>query len=386
MLIVVPYKTDAAVEHRPWGTIGLLVANVAVVLFLGFPEPVYESFWGPVEEPFVNSLVLELGSFNPLTWITCSFVHGGWIHLVVNMIFLWIFGLIVEGLIGWRRFLPIYLGIAAVASGILQIVMLGAEGGWVAGSSDAIFGLMAIAALWAPRNHTTVWFWIITIVSTGEITVLTLCYFWLGLNLLFAALTGFALSSYTIHLLGALIGLVVGYFMLRWNQVDCGGWDFLSLRAGRPVPLMGDRAAESPATPEAPRDPRVAALVRVRDALAANDGAAANAAFGAGQAAAPGWLLPRSDLLKLIAALRTPDQAERARARMEEFLQAYPERSEAVRLALIQSLLQANRPARAREHLAALEAGNLNDAQRAAKAQLEAQARETQGRAGLELE
>jgi HEAT repeat protein len=104
MLIVVPYKTYGPVEHAPWGTVGLLLANVAVVVFLGFPEPVVESFWGgPVEEPFVNSLILEFGKFNPLTWITNSFVHFDWLHLILNMLGLWIFGVIVEGLIGWRR-------------------------------------------------------------------------------------------------------------------------------------------------------------------------------------------------------------------------------------------------------------------------------------------
>ena len=261
MLIVVPYKTDAAVEHTPWGTIGLILANVAVVLLLGFPQPVYESFWGPpVEEPFVNSLVLEFGSFHPLTWITCSFVHLDWIHLVVNMIFLWIFGLIVEGLIGWRRFLPIYLGIAAVASGIVQILMLGAEGGGGAGSSDAIFGLMAIALLWAPRNHTNVFYWIFLIVGFGEITVLTLCYFWIGLNVLYAAVVGFAIGTATIHLLGLLIGSGVGYAMLRWNKVDCGGWDYLSLRAGRPARIVDGGAVQGPATPDAPLVPRVMSI------------------------------------------------------------------------------------------------------------------------------
>lgn len=386
VFLVVPYKTDAAVEHTPWGTIGLIVANVAVVLVLGFPVSAYDSFWGPVEEPFVNSLVLDFGSFNPLTWITCSFVHVGWFHLVGNMVFLWIFGLIVEGLVGWRRFLPIYFGIAAVASGIVQIVMLGAEGGWAAGSSDAIFGLMAIAALWAPRNHTNVFYWIFLIVGTGEIRVLSLCYIYLALNVLLAAIAGFSISSATIHLLGALAGLGIGYAMLRWNKVDCGGWDYLSLRTGRPTRIAWREPAEGPASPVAPRDPRVAALVRVRDALGEDDGTAADAAYEAGQASAPGWLLRRSEFLKLIAALRSPDQAERSLARMEEFIQAYPEGSEAVRLALIQRLLHAKRPARALEHLAALEAESLTDTQRAAKAHLEAEAVEAGGRSGLELE
>lgn len=258
-MFVIPYKTDATVEHGPWGTIGLILANFAVAVFLGFPEPVDESFWGPpAEQPFVNSLVLEFGAFRPLQWITNDFVHGGWIHLVFNMIFLWIFGLIVEGLIGWRRFLPIYLGIAVVVSGTVQILMLGAEAGWAAGSSDAIFGLMAIALLWAPRNHTKVAFWIITVAGIGEITVLTLCCFWIGLNLLGATIVGLEIGTATVHVLGALVGLGVGYAMLRWNKVDCGGWDFLSWRAGRAAWIASGGTVEGPA--RGPLVPRVISI------------------------------------------------------------------------------------------------------------------------------
>jgi membrane associated rhomboid family serine protease len=239
-LFVIPYKTDAAVEHRPWGTIGLILANFAVAIFLGFPQPVYKlpdpvfaMLWEPPEEPFVNSLALEFGELHPHQWITNTFVHGDWFHLIVNMIFLWIFGLIVEGLVGWRRYLPVYLGIGVVASAIVQVIMLGAERNWAAGSSDAIFGLMTIALLWAPRNHTKVAFWIITIAGIGEITVLALCCFWIAVNVLYATIAGFELGTATIHLLGAALGLAAGYAMLRWNKVDCAGWDYLSLRAGR---------------------------------------------------------------------------------------------------------------------------------------------------------
>ncbi len=74
-------------------------------------------------------------------------------HLLGDMFFLWGFGLLVEGKLGWWRFLTLYLGIGVVQSIIIQAAMLGASGGGTPGSSGVIFGLMAISLVWAPKNE-----------------------------------------------------------------------------------------------------------------------------------------------------------------------------------------------------------------------------------------
>ncbi len=48
---------------------------------------------------------------HPVQWVTNNFLHGRIFHLVGNMIFLWGFGLVVEGKLGWWRFLLVYMGI-----------------------------------------------------------------------------------------------------------------------------------------------------------------------------------------------------------------------------------------------------------------------------------
>ena len=66
------------------------------------------------EEDFaflVNQLMLQYGTFKPWQWITSNFMHAGFMHLLGNMFCLWGFGLVVEGKIGWWRFLLVYLGI-----------------------------------------------------------------------------------------------------------------------------------------------------------------------------------------------------------------------------------------------------------------------------------
>ena len=121
-MIVIPFKTDSAIDYRPWGTVLLIAANVSVAYFLGFPVEMVPDMWGELpEEPRVNSWMLEYGEFRPLTWLTSVFVHADYAHLIGNMIFLWIFGLVVEGYVGWTRFLPLYLAIGAGQCAIEQV-------------------------------------------------------------------------------------------------------------------------------------------------------------------------------------------------------------------------------------------------------------------------
>ena len=66
---------------------------------------------------------------HPMQWITCNFLHAGLLHLVGNMLFLWSFGLIIEGKLGWYKTLAVYLGIGVVQGAIVQVLMLGSHGG-----------------------------------------------------------------------------------------------------------------------------------------------------------------------------------------------------------------------------------------------------------------
>src|SRR5688500_1721165 len=103
--MIIPYNTDAPLYHRPFATIGLIAANtLAFVALLGHPN--------------VESWMLALGQgLHPLQWITSLFLHDGLMHLLGNMFFLWVFGLVIEGKLGWWRFLLVYLGLGAFESG-----------------------------------------------------------------------------------------------------------------------------------------------------------------------------------------------------------------------------------------------------------------------------
>ncbi len=213
--MLLPYRTDAPVYHLPIATICIIAANVLAHLVM---RQAGEETW--------ERLILVYGQFSPWQWITSVFLHAGWLHLIGNMIFLWVFGLIIEGKVGHARFVAIYLLIALVSGLIEQTAMLGSEGGSL-GASGVIFGLIAIALVWAPENiiESILVLWIIRHV---ELRVMTFAGIYLVYQFVEALLLGFGMGSAMLHLLGAVCGLPIGILMVKRAWVDCEGWDWFS--------------------------------------------------------------------------------------------------------------------------------------------------------------
>ncbi len=372
-MIILPYRVDGPVDHRPWGTASIIAANLLVTILLGFPG----------DGGVIDSLTLKFGTVNPLTWVTSSFVHYGWLHLLFNMFFLWWFGVVVEGLAGSRKFVPLYLAITTAVSALIQLLMLGSEGE-SAGASDAIFGTMAVAALWAPETKVETYVAIPLGGSAGifrqiDFTVRGLAGIFVFFEFWAVLILSFSMSSALIHLFGAAAGVGFGTWMLRKGLVDTGGWDWYSLRRGRPTAIV-----TGPGLAPKPKETAADALTAIRDALEQGNAIAADSRYASTRQADPAFALPRDDFLRLVEALARSNAPDTAIERMEEFVRAHPDASGPVRLTLARLLVQAKRPRRALDQLAALAPSS--DAQREAKASLEAEAHASLGASGLELE
>ncbi|MHC4955056.1 MAG: rhomboid family intramembrane serine protease [Planctomycetota bacterium] len=375
MFVVVPYRVDTYCKELPWGTLGLIAANIAVALLLGFPS---SAVLEAGERTIVDSWVLEFGTLNPLTWVTSAFVHFDWWHVLFNMLFLWAFGFIVEGYVGLQRFVPLYLAMAAAGGALAQILMLGADGGGAAGASGAVYSLMAIAALWAPRNTLTLFVWILIFIRKAlEVTVLGFCALWIGIDLLFALLSGFEMSSEMLHVFGAGIGVGAAVLFLENGWVDTEGWDWLSIRKHGPPSRRANRILEKPDLV----DPRVQTLVAVQDALEGGNAERAEAAYKAGPA---DLRLPLEDLKQLVSGLLAAGRVELAVPRMEEWLEIAPHA--ALRLRLAQEYIRVGQPTRAVAHLNALDGEESTDEQRTVRRKLLARALKSREGGGLELE
>jgi membrane associated rhomboid family serine protease len=114
---VLPLRDNVPTRTRPWVTYALVLTNVLVWVLYQLPDlqgSVDELAYHPCE--VVNECA-QVGEGWLLTALTSMFMHGGWEHLLGNMLFLWIFGNNVEDALGHVRYLVFYLcgGFAATA-------------------------------------------------------------------------------------------------------------------------------------------------------------------------------------------------------------------------------------------------------------------------------
>jgi len=340
----VPIGTDAPLYYRPVATIGLIVANFAA--FAATRGGYAPDGW-----------LLRFGEgIHPLEWIASAFLHFGIWHLLGNMLFLWTFGLIVEGKLGWWRFLLLYLGMTAVESAVSQVLMLGYSGpaSGAGGASGVIFGLMAIALLWAPKNCIDVaFFWspfglVAARFGTLEVTVLTFSLLYIGMNVVFGSLRGFEIGSEVLHLLGAVIGAVAGAVLLRLRWVDCENWDLMTLvKSGSfsgpalPPPRKPTSDHPPPINRTSPRQ----RLRRVCDAIDRGQFLAASADYQALKAEAAELQLDEPRLRRLIAGLQADSDWVTVTPLLQEYIDLFPRKDAHARMVLAGILVkQEQRP------------------------------------------
>jgi membrane associated rhomboid family serine protease len=263
---MIPITTDAPIYHYPIATVTTMVLNV--IMFLAFcrdPGTVLVDGSGnqytvrevedhvrkieteqeqldflrsltpaDAEGTVYRSLSVEFGKIRPWQWVTNNYMHAGWMHLIGNLIFLWAFGIIVEGKVGWFWFSVIYLGIGALYGLVLQVGALafGLDEGMALGASAAIFGLLALCVAWAPANEFDV-VWILGFrVFVVETRIVTFGAIFLFKEMLFWGLQGFQMSSQLLHVLGFAVAMPVGLYLVKFGHVDCEGWDIFSYMTG----------------------------------------------------------------------------------------------------------------------------------------------------------
>lgn len=215
--MLIPLRTDAPVYHTPFATIGVITLNVFIQIWAS-----------ATDYRFANPLLLHFGSFMPNEWLTSAFMHAGWMHLIGNMLFLWVFGLVIEGKVGWKRFISLYCAIAVLSGMVEQILMIGGHGHSL-GASGVIFGLLAISMVWAPENEIDCVLFLYGL-HTVELSIKAFAALYIILQFIEALFDGFGISSALLHLIGAACGLPMGIFMLRRGWVDCEGWDWFTRR------------------------------------------------------------------------------------------------------------------------------------------------------------
>jgi membrane associated rhomboid family serine protease len=145
----------------------------------------------------------------PLTIFTSIFVHGGWLHLISNMWYLWLFGDNVEDSMGRVRYVVFYL-LCGIAAAMAQVAVDPRSMVPMVGASGAIAGVLGGYLLQYPRARVHCLLFIVFIIQIIEIPAFVVLGLWFVLQLV-RGLTAQALSSvaWFAHIGGFLAGLAL---------------------------------------------------------------------------------------------------------------------------------------------------------------------------------
>jgi membrane associated rhomboid family serine protease len=142
---MIPLRDVIPSRTTPFVTIGIIGLNAAAFLFeLSLPPDQLDLFlraYGVV--PAVLSWP---------TVLTSMFLHGGWLHILGNMLYLWIFGDNVEDRMGHARFVAFYL-LCGTAAAFAQVLMRPASMIPTIGASGAIAGVMGAYMVLFPHSR-----------------------------------------------------------------------------------------------------------------------------------------------------------------------------------------------------------------------------------------
>jgi hypothetical protein len=115
--------------------------------------------------------------------LTSMFLHGGWLHLIGNMWFLWVFGSHLENALGSGKYLLFYL-VSGVASALVQLITSVGSPVPTIGASGAIAGVMGGFLILYPRVRVVTLIFIVIFITTVDIPAAFMLLYWFALQLI----------------------------------------------------------------------------------------------------------------------------------------------------------------------------------------------------------
>ncbi|HZP26695.1 MAG TPA: rhomboid family intramembrane serine protease [Dehalococcoidia bacterium] len=214
--------TDAVRRRSfPYVNLALILINIAVFLYeLSLSAGDLNSFffdWGAIPVRLIAWWDNPSGTRVPETIFTAMFLHGGWLHLFGNMIFLWVFGDNVEDALGHLGYLVFYF-VAGVGAAAMQTYMSQDSVVPMVGASGAIAGVLGAYLIMYPRAIVGIVIPLLFFLGPLPMPAALLIGFWFLLQLLNGLATvgpdtttgGVAFWA---HVGGFVVGVVVALFL-----------------------------------------------------------------------------------------------------------------------------------------------------------------------------
>jgi len=206
-----PYKIETLFKH--WPVANWVIMGVTVVMFFATSQ---------LEDETVMDLVL--GGSSVLGLVGHLVLHGGFLHLAGNLVFLWVFGNAVCAMTSnlLYPFLYVTFGVLAAAAHVAF------SEGMAIGASGAINGVVGMALALYPTNGVSVFWFVVFRGGTFEMPLWGLALIWCAFDA-YGAWSGAGGVAYWAHLGGFAAGVIAGIVTLKMKWVTLTEYDNATL-------------------------------------------------------------------------------------------------------------------------------------------------------------
>ena len=172
---MIPLRALLQRQYAPVMTLVIIGLNV-FCFFIEITQPAY------LESRFIQNYALVPDRLHVTALVTSMFLHGGWLHLIGNMWFLWVFGSHIENALGPARFLFMYL-LCGVFSAVVQLITNLGSPIPTLGASGAIAGVMGAFLVLYPRVRVLTLVFIVFFITTFDIPAAFMLAYWFVIQL-----------------------------------------------------------------------------------------------------------------------------------------------------------------------------------------------------------
>lgn len=231
---MIPVRDENPTRSFPWMTVALIAANVAVFAYessLGNAELLaFITRWGLVPSRFLSdpTTVSQIA-----TVFTSMFLHAGWLHIIGNILYLWIFGNNIEDRLGPMGFLGFYV-LAGIVAAAAQVAAGGATTVPTVGASGAIAGVLGAYIVLFPGAAVLTVIPIFFFIEVARVPAYIVIGFWFllqignGVASLSAQVAQTGGVAWFAHVGGFAFGVVVALAIAGWDRLSRpryrGGW------------------------------------------------------------------------------------------------------------------------------------------------------------------
>ncbi|MEM8783303.1 MAG: rhomboid family intramembrane serine protease [Planctomycetota bacterium] len=206
--MLIPYQVAVPMARWPVANFVLIgvVSLISMAALLG------------VDSDTVETMILD--DWSPTSLFGHALLHADLLHLLGNMIFLWVFGNAVCAKFGNGAYLAIFAGLAVAAATVHNLL----DGAPAVGASGAINGVVGLFLVFFPRNDISCFYFFIVKVGTFTVSSGWMILLWLAFDL-WGAATGGAGVAYWAHLGGFGAGVALGLLALQTGWIKTTSYE-----------------------------------------------------------------------------------------------------------------------------------------------------------------